>query len=266
VTDRATMGRPSFGRPKAKRGLDQFHTPPIALAPLFAHELLLTGVTTVCEPFAGKGNLVVAMRERGLKVFASDIEDRGCPDSTVLDFLAMQARPPRCSVLISNPPYAGAMGFIEHALALRFLLIVLLLKLDFLTTDDRYTRLHPLGHLRRVHVLAERLQGMHDAKYLAAGGKEGSQPYQHAWFVFDREYCGPAKINPVSIYQPAARMPWQRSDNGKNSYHGSRGTSRAYVLDRLARLGRHELAAQVEAGFLSVRAALKAAQACGGGP
>jgi hypothetical protein len=30
----------------------------------------------------------------------------------------------------------------------------------------------------------------------------------HAWFVFDRDYCGPAEINFVSINAPDARMPW----------------------------------------------------------
>jgi hypothetical protein len=81
--------RPSFGRLRAVRGLDWFDTPPIALAPLFEHEPLLCGMTIVCEPFCGKGNLVTPMRERGLTVFASDIVDRACPDSVVLDFFAM---------------------------------------------------------------------------------------------------------------------------------------------------------------------------------
>ena len=54
--------RPSFGRSRAVRGLDLFDTPPIALGPLFEHEPLLAGVTTVAEPFCGKGNLVIAMR------------------------------------------------------------------------------------------------------------------------------------------------------------------------------------------------------------
>lgn len=47
---------PSFGRPQAVRGLDLFDTPPIALAPLFAHEPLLQGVSSVVEPFCGQGN------------------------------------------------------------------------------------------------------------------------------------------------------------------------------------------------------------------
>jgi hypothetical protein len=219
--------RPSFGRSRAVRGFDLFDTPPVALGPLFEHEPLLAGVTTVAEPFRGKGNLVVAMRERGLTVFASDILDRGCPGSTVLDFRAMTDRPPGCGVLISNCPYHGAMGFIEHALALGFRVVVLLLKLSFLCTGERFERLHKPGHLRRVHVLAERLQDMHDANYT---GKKAGQSQVHAWFVFDQD-CGPATINPVSIHRPTARMPWAPpflppgSDNG-NGYHGTPGTSR----------------------------------------
>ena len=260
----AARRRPSFGRPRAVRGLDLFDTPPIALGPLFEHEPLLRGVTSVAEPFCGKGNLALAMRARGLTVHASDILDRGCPNSTVLDFLAMTARPPDCDVLVSNCPYGRAMQFVEHALALRFRVVVFLLPPSFLFTADRYERLHKRGHLRRVHVLAERLQGMHDAAHIAAGGKEASQSQIHAWFVFDRDYCGPATISPVSINAPDARMPWadhpsRRSDNG---YHAlPRGTSRAYVLARLRRDGREDLAELVKAGTLSARGALRHLQA-----
>src|SRR4029077_3925005 len=202
------QARPSFGRSRAVRGFDLFDTPPVALGPLFEHEPLLAGVTTVAEPFCGKGNLVVAMRERGLTVFASDILDRGCPGSTVLDFRAMTERPPGCGVLISNCPYHGAMGFIEHALALGFRVVVLLLKLSFLCTGERFERLHKPGHLRRVHVLAERLQEMHDARHLEAGGKKAGQSRMHGWFVLNRDYRGPATIVPVSIKHPTFRMPW----------------------------------------------------------
>jgi Protein of unknown function (DUF2800) len=202
-----TLKRPSFGRSREIRGHDCFDTPPEALAPLFVQEPLLAGVTAVSEPFCGLGNLVLDMRARGLTVFASDLLDRGCPDSTVLDFKDMTRRP--CDVLISNPPYARSMEFIEHALALGFQVIALLLPVDFLCTADRRERLHKPGHLRRVHLLAERLQGMHDAAHLAAGGKKAGQSQKHAWFVLDATYRGPAVINPVSLHQPAAMMPWR---------------------------------------------------------
>ena len=84
------------------------------------------------------------------------------------------------------------------------------------------------GALRRIHVLAERLQGMHDANFT---GEKASQSQVHAWFVFDRDYCGPATINPVSIHRPATRMPWLRDraihcDQCGKRYEPRRSTSR----------------------------------------
>ena len=151
---------------------------------------------------------MTAMRLYGLVVHASDIEDRGCPDSEVFDFFAMTRRPWGCDVLLSNCPYSKAIEIIEHAFTLGFRVILLLLKTRFLNTEDRYERLHPLGHLRRVHVLAERLQDMHDAKYLKAGGKKASQSEDHGWFVFDANFFGKPELNFVSIKTPTARMPW----------------------------------------------------------
>jgi hypothetical protein len=207
-TSSSKPGRPSFGRSKAERGLDQYDTPPIALAPLFAHEPLLAGVRAVTEPFAGRGNLVLAMRQRGLTVFASDIVDRGCPDSAVLDFRDMTAAP--CPVLISNPPYALTTDLLEHAMAIGFRVVIFLLTTNYVHTSDRLARVHRLGHLIRVHVLAERLQGMHDSNFT---GKTASQSQVHSWFTFARDHYGPAVINPVSLHRPDERMPWAGADN-----------------------------------------------------
>ena len=150
----------------------------------------------------------MAMRARGITVHASDILYRGCPDSTVVDFFTTTAPPPDCHVLLTNPAFVCAMDAIDHALAIGFDVVIFLLKLSFLCTADRFERLHKPGHLRRVHVLAERVQGMHDEKHLEAGGRKASQSEVHAWFVFDRNYCGPATIVPVSINAPTAGMPW----------------------------------------------------------
>jgi hypothetical protein len=172
---------------------------------------------------------VIAMRERGLVVHASDIEDRGCPDSTVLDFLEMTARPPGCDVLLSNPPFGIAMEIIEHAWRLGFRLVIILLEPSFLFTADRFERMHPRGHLRHIYPIAERLQGMHDAAHVAKGGKKASQPRMHCWYVFDCNYCGHATIIPVSINDPTARMPWQTGavcEQCRKPYQQQRSTSR----------------------------------------
>ena len=205
----------SHGRSRKARGLDQFDTPIEALGPLFVHEPLLANVRSVCEPFCGIGNLVVAMRKRGLTVHASDIEDRGCPGSTVLDFRQMTTRPAACDVLLSNPPFNGAMDHIEHAWRLGFRLLVLLLSPNFMHTTERFERLHKTGRLRRVFPLSERLQGMHDAAHVAAGGKLGSQPQTHIWLTLDAGYCGPATIVPISIQRPTECMPWAHEHNAQ---------------------------------------------------
>jgi hypothetical protein len=199
--------RPSFGRPPAIRGLDLFDTPPCALEPLFEHEPLLAGVSNICEPFCGRGNLVLAMREREIRVHAADILDRGCPASQVRDFFETTERPANCRVLLTNPAYSRAMEAIEHALAIEFDVIIVLLKTQFLNAAERFERLHKPGHLQRVHIISERIQDMHDANFT---GAKASQPQVHGWFVINRNYCGPAVINPISIKKPTERMPWAR--------------------------------------------------------
>ena len=211
--------RPSLGRSRAVRGLDQFDTPPVALDPLFEHEPLLAGVTACASRSAARATWSSPCAPAGSPCSPATSSTAAVPIPRCSTSAAMTERPPGCDVLLSNCAYADAMGHIEHALALGFRVIVLLLKLSFLCTAERYERLHKRGHLRRVHVLAERLQGMHDAAHIAAGGKKGSQSQVHAWFVFDRDYCGPATINPVSIHRPAARMPWD--GNGPAPRNGS---------------------------------------------
>ena len=102
---------------------------------------------------------MTAMRARGIKVYASDIADRGCPDFTVLDFLEMTERPEGCFVLLSNPAFAKAQAYLEHAWKLGFRIVIFLLEPSWLHTAGRF-ELHRRGHLRRYYPFAERLQDM----------------------------------------------------------------------------------------------------------
>jgi hypothetical protein len=207
TSENSKRRRPSFGRPPAIRGLDLFDTPPCTLEPLFTHEPLLAGASNICEPFCGRGNLVLAMRERGIRVHASDILDRGCPDSLICDFFEMTERPSNCFLLLTNPAFSRAMEAIEHALAIGFDVVIFLLKTGFLNAAERFERLHKPGHLQRVHIISERIQDMHDANF---AGEKAGQSQVHAWFVINRNYCGPAIINPISINEPTERMPWAK--------------------------------------------------------
>jgi hypothetical protein len=100
----------SYNRMKSK-SVDDFQTPPSALDPLFPY---LPLDWKIWEPACGKGNLVNEFRERGYKVYGTDI-------LTGDDFLAPSLA---CSaavveadinsnVIITNPPYSFKTQFIE---------------------------------------------------------------------------------------------------------------------------------------------------------
>ena len=72
----------------------------------------------VWEPACGAGHIVNVLRERGHEVYATDIVDRGCPDSCVQDFLWEFDDGEIGDVdIMTNPPYATALEFVERALA-----------------------------------------------------------------------------------------------------------------------------------------------------
>ncbi len=74
----------------------------------------------VWEPACGRGDMVEALRGRGLEVLASDVTDHSCPGGFRYDFLsgAPVALPPNLwpRAIVTNPPYENAEAFIRRAL------------------------------------------------------------------------------------------------------------------------------------------------------
>ena len=92
-----------------------------ATDPEMVRDLLNAGAPLrqrVWEPACGAGHIVNVLRERGHEVCATDIVDRGCPDSCVQDFLWEFDDGEIGDVdIMTNPPYATALEFVERALA-----------------------------------------------------------------------------------------------------------------------------------------------------
>ncbi len=94
----------------------------------------------VWEPACGAGHIVNVLRERGHEVYATDIVDRGCPDSCFQDFLWEFDGAPMGDVdIMTNPPYATAREFVERALQVvkPGANVWMLLKLSFLEGQSR---------------------------------------------------------------------------------------------------------------------------------
>src|SRR6516164_9985410 len=177
----------------AKRGSDFYPTPRIAVESLLnAEPDVLNTMARVWEPAAGDGNIAHVLRDNGIPVIASDIEQRGFDLHFVGDFLERERAPSGCSVLVTNPPYKLAAQFAEHALAL-VPDVFLLLRLAFLESVSRTELLEHSG-LRRALVFRKRLPRMHRAEY---DGPKASSSMAFAWMCWRRNFAGPTILSRI---------------------------------------------------------------------
>jgi len=178
--------------PLSERRDDCYDTPPVAVEALLKVEKV---PELVWEPCCGTGNIVGVLRTHGHTVVASDLNDRGCPDSVSgVDFLFP---PPSgydsVDAIVTNPPYSLAIPFIETALA-RAPLVIMLLRLQFFESERRTPILEGRG-LARIHVFRKRLPMMHRAGW---EGKKANSGMAFSWWVWERGYDGPTIIDRIS--------------------------------------------------------------------
>jgi hypothetical protein len=133
----------------------------------------INGNRCVWEPAAGSGKMAEVLRRHGMEVSATDI-------TTGDDFLSAQGlRNSHITAIVTNPPYALAREFIEHALRLTEPargVVAMLLRTDF---DHARTRRHLFGDCRQFWakvVLTKRIKWFQDSK--------GQPSFNHAWFLW----------------------------------------------------------------------------------
>lgn len=87
------------------------------------------------EPACGDGSISKVLESfYGCKVHSSDIADRGY-GATGVDFFSVKKAP--CRLMITNPPFVHAEGFIRHGFGIGFRAMALLLKLSFFNAASR---------------------------------------------------------------------------------------------------------------------------------
>lgn len=173
----------------ADRGDDFYATPPEAVASLLAIERKWIPNGTVWEPACGDGAIVLPLREAGFRVLATDLVDRGCPDSNLRNFLEPGGWMPMPASVITNPPFKLAREFVDTALE-HAPYVAMLLRLAFLEGNARrpWFQSSPLA---RVHVSSRRLPMMHRDGWT---GPKSTSAVCHAWFVFDRRHEGRPQV------------------------------------------------------------------------
>jgi hypothetical protein len=175
--------------PLSERGADLYETPAVAVEALLLVERI---PHVIWEPAAGPGAIVRVLRDHGHAVIASDLIDYGGLHF-VRDFLGEISMPAGTMAIVTNPPFSAAEKFVEHALRL-CPMVVMLLRLAFLESERRCGILEGRG-LARVHVFRKRLPMMHRANW---EGRKANSGMAFAWFIWDRSHTGPTIINRIS--------------------------------------------------------------------
>jgi hypothetical protein len=176
--------------PLSERGLDLYQTPRVAIEALLRVESI---PATVWEPAAGRGAIVRVLEAHGHTVITSDIHQYGFHLTFCRDFLLETELPAGVECIMTNPPFNIAEPFIERALQL-CPIVVMLLRLAFLESERRCGLLENRG-LARVHVFRKRLPMMHRDEW---AGRKANSGMAFAWFVWDRAHVGPATIHRIS--------------------------------------------------------------------
>jgi hypothetical protein len=171
------------------RGQDCYETPPCAVEALLKVEKL---PKNIWEPACGSGNIAEVLRAAGHEVHASDLHDYGCgcPDVDFLEADIDGGTLP--GAIVTNAPYKLAQAFVEKALELP--LVIMLLRLAFLESERRSNILDNAG-LARIHVFKNRLPMMHRKGWT---GPKASSAISFAWFVWDTSYHGRTTIDRIS--------------------------------------------------------------------
>jgi hypothetical protein len=175
----------------ADRKNDLYQTPLVAVHALLRMERL---PHKLWEPAAGRGAIVGALRVAGHDVTASDLVDYGQPGQIAgIDFLMERKMPEGCEGIVTNPPFKLDEEFVEKALELSPL-VVMLLRLAFYESDKRRAILERCG-LRNIYAFRKRLPMMHRDQW---DGPKANSGMAFAWYVWDRAHTGPTVISRIS--------------------------------------------------------------------
>jgi hypothetical protein len=170
----------------AREANDWYVEPEWVSARLFAEEQF---EGTICDPFAGGGNIIRSAAAVGLDTIAFDIVDRGFPLYSIGDFLTSGS----ChDNIVGNPPFALAEAVLERALKNSHRKVALMLPANWVQGDKR-SRMLAATPLRRVYFITPR-PSMPPGHVLAAGDKPGNGTTDYAWFVWLRGYDGSPEV------------------------------------------------------------------------
>lgn len=183
LTGFATLGVGNRERQKE----DFYATPPFATRQLLKLE---TFQKHIMEPMCGLGHIAEVLKEKGHKVKAYDLIDRGYGEQK--DFLHRKSLNPKYDI-ISNPPYKNGELYVEKCLSLltsKKQKVALLLRLLFLEGKTRRKLFRDYPPIR-VWVSSGRLSCAKNGEF----HKQHSAAMSFAWFIWGYGYKGKTELD-----------------------------------------------------------------------
>lgn len=169
-----------------RAAFDYYATDPKAMELLLEKESF---DSNVWEPAVGAGHLAQVLTAHGYEVTASDIVDRGYPNTYIFDFLNQDCEPFNGDI-VTNPPYKYAVQFVERALQLvnNGRKVAMFLKLQFLEGKSR-RKLFDFAPPKTIYVASGRLNCAPNGDFTRAGSA-----LAYAWFVWEKGFTGKPTI------------------------------------------------------------------------
>lgn len=179
------MLMPDHVQKKERRKDDWYPTgQPEAIRALLARDgERIRKLGSVWEPACGDGALVRIIREEGIYCVASDLVDRGCPNSFLADYFTMHVS--EAPAIITNPPYNlitardGKGAWLRHTLEMpNWRYLALLLGWEW-----------PAGKQNGFGALLDTnpFSYCYLMRWKLDFTGEGQAPQRNAWFVWDRD-------------------------------------------------------------------------------
>lgn len=143
---------------------------------------------TIYDPCCGFGTILKSASRVDFKTLASDIVDRGFPETSVEDFLT-KCDPVEADI-VCNPPFDAFRHFAYQALQIARNKVAMIWLVRTLPAA-RWLQDTPLA---RIWLLTPR-PSMPPGHVIAAGEKPGGGKQDFCWLVWDRRHSGPPTIN-----------------------------------------------------------------------
>ena len=137
---------------------------------------------------SGGGHIARVLEEKGHKVIASDIIDRGFKGTEIRNFLTITANK---NDIITNPPYVMCKEFVDHALKISPIgtKIAMFLKLTFLESQSR-RELFDNNPFKTLYVFSQRRNCAKNGEF----EKYPSSAVAYGWYVWEKGFKGNPEI------------------------------------------------------------------------